>query len=173
MRTQAMDVGDLRSLYLSELQELRAFEVEMLEILPMMAMSAGSAELRSVLGEHAEQTVLHEQRVAAILRRHGSNRQVGADEVATVLVKKAEQIMGGVADPDLRDAALIASARRIEHHQIAAYSTAESYAKALYLEIDRHSLLVTLQEERTTDCRLASLQSEVNQAALLVGMPAY
>jgi ferritin-like metal-binding protein YciE len=168
-----MDVGDLRSLYLRELQELCAFEAEMVGALPRMAISAGSVELRRAIRRLAEQTVLHEQRAEAILRRHGSGRQADADQIAIALVKKAEQIMCGVADPDLRDAALVASVRRIEHHQIAAYSAADGYAEALFLEIDRHSLLATLQEEKITDRRLESLQSDINRLAILVSTPPY
>ncbi len=145
----------------------------MIEVMPALAASAGSAELRLVVGQHAKQMVLHGQRVKAILRRHSTSLTPGVDQVAVALVKKAGQITGGMSDPDLRDAALIAAVRRIAHHQIAAYSAAESYAEALYLEIDRHSLLATLQKKQFTDRRLAGLQNEVNQLALLVSPPPY
>jgi len=59
------------------------------------------------------------------------------------------------------------------HHQIAAYSAAEGYAEALHLETDQHSLLAILQDEKSTDCRLASLQSEVNQMAFLVNLKSH
>lgn len=150
-----MDVGDLRSLYLHELQELCDCEAQVVKALPTLALSAGSAALRSAMRKHAEQTARHEQLVEVILRRHGSSPTPDIDQVATALVKKTEQVMFEVADSDLRDAALIAMIRRIEHHQFSAYSTAEGYAKALYLEIDRHSLLIILEEERIIDRRLA------------------
>ena len=146
-----MDVDDLRSLYLSELQEVCDCEAQMAEGLPMMAGSAGSAELRLAIGQHAGQAVQHGQRIGTILRRHGRSPRPGLDHVAAALVRKAGQVMDGMSDPDLRDAALIAAVRRITHHQIAAYSAAEGYAEALYLEIDRHSLLTVLQEKRPTD----------------------
>lgn len=163
-----MDVDDLRSLYLSELQEVCDCEAQMAEGLPMLAGSAGSPELRLVIRQHAGQTAQHGRRIETILRRHGSSPKPGFDQVAAALVRKAKQVACGLSDPDLRDAALIAATRRVAHHQIAAYSAAEGYAEALYLEIDRHSLLATLQEEQSTDQRFAGLQNGANQLALLV-----
>lgn len=163
-----MDVDDLRSLYLNELKEVRDCEARIIEGMPAMAASAGSSGLRSVIAQHVEQTMLHGQRVETILRRHGAGPEPGLDQVAAALARKAGQVMCKLLDPDLRDAALITVTRRVVHHQIAAYSAAENYAEALRLEIDRHSLLAILQEERSTDGRLAGLQSEANQMALLV-----
>lgn len=168
-----MDVDDLRSLYLNELQELCDCEAQVTLALPLMVVSAGSAELQLAIGQQAEQTVMHGRRVEAILFRHGTGPKADADQVAAALVQKAEQVASLAVDPDLRDAALIASVRRIEHHQIAAYTAAEGYAEALYLEIDRHSLLATLREEKITDRRFAALQSGANQLALLVSTPSY
>jgi len=158
----------LRSLYLNELKEACDCEAQIIDGLPMMAASAGSIGLRSIIRHHVAQTMQHGRQVEAILRRHGTSPKPGYDQVAAALVRKAGEIMWELSDPDLRDAALIAMGRRVVHHQIAAYSAAESYAEVPYLEIDRRSLLAILQEEKSTDSRLASLQSEVNQMVFLV-----
>lgn len=163
-----MDVDDLRSLYLSELKEVCDCGAQILDQMPIMAESAGSAGVRLLIRQHVEKTVLHGHKVEAILRRHGTYPKPGFDQVAAALVRKAGKIMDELLDPDLRNAALVAATRRIVGHQMAAYSAAESYAEALYLEIDRHSLLAILQEERSTDRQLASLQSETNQIAFMV-----
>ena len=168
-----MDVDDLRSLYLSGLQEACDCEAQMAEELPRAAVSAGSAELRLVITRHAKQTALHGQRIEAILRRHGAGPKPGVDQVAAALIRKTGEVTSRMRDPDLRDAALIAAVRRVAHYQIAAYHAAEGYAEALRLEIDRHSLLVALQEGQSADRRLAVLQNEVNQLALLASPPCY
>lgn len=168
-----MDVNDLRSLYLSELQEACDCEAQMAKELPILAGSAGSAELRLVIRQHANETARHEQRIEAVLRRHDERPKPGFDQVAAALVGRAKQVACGLSDPDLRDAALIAAVRRVAHHQIAAYSAAEGYAEALYLAIDRHSLLSTLQEEQSTDQQFANLQNGANQLAFLVNPLCY
>jgi ferritin-like metal-binding protein YciE len=145
----------------------------MTEALPRMATSAGSAQLRHTVERHAARTVTHKDQIETLLRRHGASRRAQADDVATALLQKAETLLTVVGDPDLRDAALIASLRCIEHHEIAAYIAAAAYAKALSLEIDRHTLLAILGEERTADRELESLEGEVHELALLVSTPAY
>lgn len=154
-----MDVDDLRSLYLSELQEICDCEAQVAERLPVAAASAGSPELRTVIRQHARQSALHGQQVEALLRRHGAGAEPGADQVAVALLGKVGQVMCGMPDPDLRDAALIAAVRRVAHHQVAAYSTAEGYARALYLEVDRRGLLTALQEEEFIDRRLRACRT--------------
>ena len=168
-----MEVNDLRTLYLSELQEVFDCEAQTTESMPTLAASAGLAGLRSAMGQHTAQAMQRGQRVGAILRRHGTRPCPGVDQVAAALVRKARHMVSELFDQDLRDAALIAVVRRIAHHQIAAYGAAEGYAGALRLEIDRHGLLAALQEERSIDRQLASLQEEVNQLALLVGSSAH
>lgn len=149
---------------MSGLQEACGCEAQSAERLPILAGSAGSVELRLAIGQHAKQTLQHGQRIETILRRHGTSPEPGFDQAAAALVRKAGQVMHGVSDPDLRDAALIAAVRRIAHHQIAAHSAAEAF----YLEMDRHSLLTVLQEEQSNGRRLAGLQSGANQLACLV-----
>ena len=163
-----MGIDDLRSLYLRELKEVCDCGAQVVEDMPTMAELAGSAEVRLLIWQHVEQTVLHGHQIEAILRRHGTCPRPGLDQVAAALVRKARQIVDELLDPDLRNAALVAVTRRIVGHRMAAYSAAESYAEALYLEIDRHSLLAILREEGSTDQQLASLQNEANQIAFLV-----
>lgn len=88
--------------------------------------------------------------------------------MAAALVRRAGQILDELLDADLRNAASVAVTQRIVGHRMVAYSAAESYAEALYLEIDRHRLLAILQKERFADRQLASLQNTANQIAFLV-----
>jgi len=140
-----VDIDDLRSLYMSELQELCDCEAQMIGVLPNIAISTGSAELRMAIRQQLEVTVLHQQQLAAILQRNRVSPTSGADEVMLALVKRAERLVDKLPDRDLRDAALVAVLRRIGHNQIAAYHAVEGYAKALYLEFDRHILLACLR----------------------------
>jgi ferritin-like metal-binding protein YciE len=71
------------------------------------------------------------------------------------------------ADPDVKDAGLIAAAQRVEHYEIAAYGTVRNYARQLGLKSHVDLLQRTLDEEGDTDKRLTSLaESGVNEQAL-------
>jgi ferritin-like metal-binding protein YciE len=68
---------------------------------------------------------------------------------------------------DLRDAALIASAQKVTHYQIAAYGTAAALAGQLDLRDDQTRLHEGLDEEKEADLLLTGLaKSEVNQDAI-------
>lgn len=57
-------------------------------------------------------------------------------------------------DPDVKDAALIAAAQRVEHYEISAYGTARTFAQRLGLTQAASLLQQTLQEESAADEKL-------------------
>jgi ferritin-like metal-binding protein YciE len=64
------------------------------------------------------------------------------------------------------DAAMIASAQRIEHYEIAAYGTLRTYARQLGLQEHAKLLQRTLDEEGETDKLLTRIaESRVNRDA--------
>jgi ferritin-like metal-binding protein YciE len=84
------------------------------------------------------------------------------------LVAETEKTLKLVKGNDLRDAALIASARKLEHYEMAAYGTAAALAGQLKLRDDQRMLHESLEEKRQTDALLTRLaKGEVNQDALL------
>jgi len=76
-------------------------------------------------------------------------------------------MMTMVKGNSLRDAALIASAQKIQHYEIAAYGTAAALAGQLDLRDDQHLLHKSLEEEKEADMMLTRLaKAEVNRDAL-------
>lgn len=168
-----MEVYDLRTLYLSGLQEFCDGEAQLAQGLPALSAPTGSVQLRPAIERQAAQTADHEKRLDAILRRHRTSGRLGSDQIAAALLLGAEKTSALFSDLDLHDAALIASLRRIKHHEIAACMTVAAYAAALLLEIDRRTLLGILAEKRVADRELESFEDEANQRAFLVSTPAY
>jgi ferritin-like metal-binding protein YciE len=69
----------------------------------------------------------------------------------------------------LRDAAMIASAQRIEHYEICVYGTLATYAKGLGLPEDKKILGSILEEEKAADEALTDIATGiVNPQALAV-----
>ena len=69
-----------------------------------------------------------------------------------------------IHDSNLRDAALIAAAQRVEHYEIAVYGTMATWAKRLGHEEDLQALLLSLEEEKRTDEKLTQLAKSVVNA---------
>jgi ferritin-like metal-binding protein YciE len=87
------------------------------------------------------------------------------------IIKEAQDMMSENADPDVMDAALIASAQRVEHYEIAGYGTLCTYAKQLGHKEALQLLHTTLEEEKATDLKLTDIaESKVNVKAEHKGM---
>jgi ferritin-like metal-binding protein YciE len=67
------------------------------------------------------------------------------------LIDEGQEIIDATGDPDVKDAALIAAAQRVEHYEIAGYGTARTFADELDLDDPKDLLDQTLDEERNAD----------------------
>ena len=87
------------------------------------------------------------------------------------LVAEGQEFIDASGDPDVKDAALIAAAQRVEHYEIAAYGTARTLADQLDFDDARDLLDDTLDEEANADKLLTKIatggfmSSGVNEAA--------
>src|SRR5271157_1053614 len=157
--------GTFRKLYVDELKDLFSAEKQLTKALPKMAKASNSEDLRNGFEEHLEQTKVHVQRLEEIFamldEKAGGKKCVGMEGI---IQEGAEVIDGDFAD-DVKDAALISAAQRVEHYEIAAYGTVCAYADLLG-ESDQAALLrQTLEEEKETNEKLTELSQEINVAA--------
>ncbi len=162
-----MKLNSLKDLYLEELKDLYSAEKQLTRALPKMAKQAESEELAGAFEQHLEETKGHIERLEMVFR--GLNASPGGHkcEAMAGIIKEAEHVLGSDADPEVRDAAMIAQAQRVEHYEIAGYGCARTYAKLLGREGDVTLLQETLDEEGRTDKKLTKLAERViNQRAL-------
>ena len=81
-------------------------------------------------------------------------------------------MMGEDMDPTVKDAAIIASAQKIEHYEISGYGTARAFARELGLTEVANLLETTLNEEYKSDDMLTALAlRKVNLDAEVGGGP--
>ena len=156
-----MNIDDFRKMYVTELQELRSVEAQLVDALPKMADVANHSELKQAIQSHLEETRSQWDRLDEILRRHGAEPREHVDQSMQAIVREAEKWAKQVSDPDCRDAGLIASAQRVEHYEIAVYGTLATWAKQLGLDDDQHTLRAILDEEKRTDEKLTGLAKQI------------
>lgn len=163
-----MQITSFKDMYIAELQELASMEKQLGTALPPMSRIASHPSLKNALLHHHEQTRTQMERLESMLRKHGSSAYVHTDQAVEALLNETEKMLRLVKGNDLRDAALIASAQKLGHYEIAAYGTAAALAGQLELREDQGMLHASLEEERQTDALLTKLaKDEVNQDALL------
>ncbi len=162
-----MQITSFKDMYIAELQELTSLEGQLVDALQRMAEAASHPSLKNALMHHREQTQAQKQRLESILQKHGANPQAHTDQAMQALINETEKMITMVKGDDLRDAALIASAQKVEHYEIAAYGVVASLAGQLDLRDDQRLLHESLEEEKEADAELTKLaKSEVNQAAV-------
>jgi ferritin-like metal-binding protein YciE len=73
------------------------------------------------------------------------------------LIQEGEETVSADGDPNVKDAALISAAQRVEHYEIAAYGTARTLADELGLDDAKDLLDQTLDEESSADKLLTKI----------------
>jgi len=165
-----MKITTLEALLIDELKDIYSAENQMIKILPKLAQSAESDDLRQAFEEHLGETRRHAERIEQIceqLDTETTNKKcVGMEGI----VDESNGIMRTI-EPDLMDVALIGVAQRMEHYEIAAYGTARAHARQLGLITIANLLNRTLEEEKKADQRLTDLaENRINvQAAMRQG----
>jgi ferritin-like metal-binding protein YciE len=156
----------LRDLYIEELKDLYSAENQILKALPKMAKKASSERLRAAFEEHLEVTRGQVERLDTIFGDLERSPRGKRCKGMAGLIEEGADLMGEEAEADIRDAALIGSAQKVEHYEIAAYGTVRTYAERLGL--DKHSRLLqeTLDEEGRADHTLTEIaETSVNRQA--------
>lgn len=162
-----MQINNFKDMYFAELSELYSVETQLAEALGRMAGAASHDGLRQAFLTHREETETQRDRLRQILDRHGVNPDMHVDQSMVALISESQKMKSILANPDLVDAGLIASAQRIEHYEIAVYGTVATYADMLGLSEDRQVLHQILEEEKATDAKLTQLATQVvNRDAL-------
>jgi ferritin-like metal-binding protein YciE len=155
-----LNICDLKGLYKHGLRELYSGVVQAAVVLPTLATSIESVQLRGLVEQQAAQAAKHQLRLAAVLTVHGALDYSVADPAVAALLRSAESFTAQVGDADLRDAALLSVLRRVMHYEVVACAVIVGHAKALSLAIDRHTLIAMLGEARATERDLADLEGE-------------
>ncbi|SRR5579884_1296826 len=160
------EFNSLEDLFVNQLEDLYDAEKRIVNALPKMAETAAAPALRRAFQEHLEQTRHHVDRLDTIFRQLGRTPQREACEAMKGLLREGDEMIGAKGDPDVRDAALIAAAQRVEHYEMAGYGTARTFALRLGHTDAARLLQSTLQEEVAADKKLTEVaETEVNARA--------
>lgn len=157
-----MQNSSLKELYVDELRDIYDAENQLVKALPEMAKAATSEELRSGFEEHLEQTKEHVRRLEQVLNDLGEKAKGKKCKGMQGLVSEGKEIIEEDFEDDVRDAALISAAQRVEHYEIAAYGTVRTYAEILGEQNAVSLLEKTLEEEKETDEKLTELAEGIN-----------
>ncbi len=164
-----MERQSLEGLYVEQVRDLFNAEQQILNALPKLANKASHPQLKRALEEHHRVTQKHAERLSEILRQVGASSESTPCKGMQGIIAEGEELVRKYSDSDVLDAAIIASAQRVEHYEIAGYGCARTYANLLGLSEQADTLQKTLDEEGKADHTLTDLAEEtVNVDAMKV-----
>jgi len=148
----------LRQLFLEELRDIYWAEKHLTKALPKLMRATTSQELEDAFRNHIAQTEEQVNRVEEAFEMMGETARAKKCEAMEGLVKEAQQCIEDTPkNSSVRDAALIISAQKVEHYEIAAYGSLVQLAKTMGLNDVAQLLAQTLEEEKQTDELLTEL----------------
>ncbi len=156
----SMALKSFDDLFVEQLQDLYDAEQRLVKALPKMADAAHSPALKNAFTEHLRQTEGHVSRLEQVFKMLGKSASSKACEAMKGLVEEGQEAISATGDPNVKDAALIAAAQRVEHYEIAGYGTVRTFAQRLGRQDAARLLQQTLDEEAATDKKLTSLAEQ-------------
>jgi ferritin-like metal-binding protein YciE len=165
--------NNLNDLLIEQLQDLYDAENRLVDALPKMSEAATSSELKNAFDMHLEETRGHVRRLEQVFNQLGVAAERQTCPAMKGLIKEGQEMIDATGDPNVKDAALIAAAQRVEHYEMAGYGSVRSFARRLGLAQVADTLQMTLNEEGNADKKLTQIAEEwVNLGAANPGQSA-
>jgi len=160
-----MKVDSVDKLFINELKDLYSAEKQITRALPKMAKAATSDELRTAFQTHLEETRHQIERLDRVFEMVGHRASAKTCKGMKGLLEEGQDVMKETEEGELRDAAMISAAQRVEHYEMAAYGTVRTLADLMGQQEISKLLQQTLDEEGNADKKLTQIATTVNRKA--------
>ncbi|MMJ79618.1 ferritin-like domain-containing protein [Salmonella enterica] len=163
-----MNIKTVEDLFIHLLSDTYSAEKQLTKALPKLARATSNEKLSQAFQSHLEETQGQIERIDQIVESESGIKLKRMKCVAMEgLIEEANEVIESTEKNEVRDAALIAAAQKVEHYEIASYGTLATLAEQLGCYSKALKLLKeTLDEEKQTDLKLTDLAvSNVNKSA--------
>jgi ferritin-like metal-binding protein YciE len=151
-------IASFNELLVSQMRDLYDAEKRLTKAIPKLGKAAANDELRAALEHHLEETEGHVSRLEQAFQRLGETAKAKPCAGMRGIIEEGDEHANEDYDDDaLRDAAIIGSAQRVEHYEIAAYGTAIAHARLLGRNEIANLLEASLAEEKAADKKLTQI----------------
>jgi len=138
------------------LSDTYSAEKQLTRALAKLARATSNEKLSQAFHAHLEETHGQIERIDQIVESESNLK----------IIEEADEVIESTEKNEVRDAALIAAAQKVEHYEIASYGTLATLAEQLGYRKAAKLLKETLEEEKATDIKLTDLAlNNVNKKA--------
>jgi manganese catalase len=151
--TAPVDKAGLNELLIEELRDILHAEKQLTKALPKMAQAARFDQLRELFEQHLVETENQIERINECFELLGKTARAKPCKGMMGLIEEGQEIMaeGEEREDAAADLALIGAAQRVEHYEMAGYTTAKSLAQQLRNSAVVALLSKSLAEEENAD----------------------
>lgn len=148
----------LFGLFIYQLEDIYAAELQIIEALPKLIKNTLMPDLKEALSKHLKETNNQVRRLEKIFNLLNCECRDRTCHGMAGLLKEGEELIRNKPKSAALDAAIISAAQKVEHYEIAAYGTLKSFAKSLELNSEIADLLQdSLDEEGAADKKLTKI----------------
>lgn len=156
---------DLKKLFIDEIKDIYWAEKQLTKVLPKMKQAASSEELADAIGDHLGETKTHVDRLEQIFTILGEKPQAKKCDAMEGITKEGESIVEDTEDgTPTRDTGVIMASQKVEHYEIATYSSLKQIAVVLNMPDVADLLNQTLEEEKAADEKLTHIAAGLDFA---------
>lgn len=160
------DIKTFDDLFTHTLQDIYYAENQITQALPKMVSKATDPQLKQGFQTHLAETKNQIKRLEQVFKILGQSPKGVNCPAIDGIIEEADEVAGEIADKEVLDAALIASAQAVEHYEMTRYGTLVAWAKQLGRDDCANLFQQTLDEEAATDKKLTAMaESKINRKA--------
>ncbi|HII2625193.1 TPA: ferritin-like domain-containing protein [Escherichia coli] len=165
-----MNMKTIEDVFIHLLSDTYSAEKQLTRALAKLARATSNEKLSQAFHAHLEETHGQIERIDQIDQVVESESNLKIKRMKCVamegLIEEANEVIESTEKNEVRDAALIAAAQKVEHYEIASYGTLATLAEQLGYRKAAKLLKETLEEEKATDIKLTDLAlNNVNKKA--------
>jgi len=151
--SEASDPETIEELLVEQLRDLLHAEKQLVKALPKMAKAAKWPTLAGLFQQHLQETEGQVDRLTEALKLLDAPIRAKTCKGMMGLLEEGEEVIveGRKKDDAGADLALIGAAQKVEHYEIAGYTTARNLAQQLRMPMLVQLLQMTLAEEENAD----------------------
>lgn len=162
-----MQIKSVEDIFIHLLSDTYSAEKQLTKALSKLSRSAYSDKLTAAFQLHLDETHGQIERIDKVVDSEDGLKLKRIKCAAMEgLIEEANEVIESTEKNEVRDAALIAAAQKVEHYEIASYGTLVTLAEQLGYKKAAKLLKETLEEEKATDVKLTDLAfNNVNKKA--------
>jgi ferritin-like metal-binding protein YciE len=159
------ELATIKDLLEEEIQDLYSAEKQLTKAIPKMAKGSNNEELSAAFEAHLKETEGQIDRLEQVAQLLGTKTSGKKCKGMEGVIAEGAEALDEDGDENVLDLGIIGAGCRVEHYEIAGYTTAINLAKQLGEDEVAELLSANLKEEQAADEKLRTIGSQILEQA--------